>query len=179
MNIETPNQGNAFPAELNAETPSQWIGVHVGNSVMMPFFTDHLPQGNWIGASLLSRVLELALQAEGLTQSAGAVTAGDLNDCVLQIPVSDTEAAAEIIIRELKNLLLLQVSQIGVQTGSGWRCIYPSPSVRMDFLMDTERHSCASADLIQHLHKLEKALTLAVKKIEEHPPKKDNELPGQ
>lgn len=134
---------------MNLEAPEQVIGVHVGNP-MLALRPEFAPPGNAVAYVLLHRMLELALLTDGLTRADCCGAAGaELNDCIFMGQVSDPIAAAETIKRELATVLLLPHCQIGILEGSIWRCIYPSPGIRMEWLMDTERLEHATAQLFQ------------------------------
>jgi hypothetical protein len=123
---------------MNREDLDQAIGVHVGNPLM--HLALEFPAGNYVGLRLLNRSLELALQANGLTgEDCCAADGVELNDLVWIARVADALAAAEIVKRELGALYLLRLSQIGVLGRDGWRCVYPSKEVRLNWLLDGER----------------------------------------
>ena len=133
---------------MNLEAPEQVIGVHVGNP-MLALRPEFAPLGNAVAYVLLHRMLELALLTDGLTRADCCGAAGaELNDCIFMGQVSDPIAAAETIKRELAQVCLLKHCQIGILEGNAWRCIYPSPQLRMEWLMDTERLEHASAQYI-------------------------------
>jgi hypothetical protein len=55
--------------------------------------------------------------------------------------VTDPLAAVEVLKDELTALALLGFSQIGIlEDHRGWRCVHPHAAVRMEYLMDAERH---------------------------------------
>ena len=148
---------------MNAESPDNVIGVHVGNPPLL-WRREFSPAHNNVAYLLLHRTLELALLRDGLTREdcCGACGA-ELNDCIFMAAVTDPVAAAETIKRELAPLSLLLHCQIGIPEGAGWRCIYPSSDVRMDWLMDTERLEHASAILLHHQSEQINALWAALK----------------
>jgi hypothetical protein len=115
------------------------IGIHVG---LIP--GELSPPNNWIGMLLLSRCLSVALSRAGLLAAPLAAT-GELNDCILFAAVSDAEDAAAVLRSELEAVRLLQNSQIGIQKGGEWECVYPSGRVRLNWLLDGERQELASA----------------------------------
>ena len=147
---------------MNLEAPEQVIGVHVGNP-MLAFRQDFAPPGNAVAYLLLHRMLELALLRDGLTREDCCGAAGaELNDCIFMGLVTDPVAAGESIKRELATVLVLPHCQIGILAGSIWRCIYPSPEIRMGWLMDTERLEHAAAEFLRaqsnHLNLLREAV---------------------
>ena len=134
---------------MNPEAPGNIVGVHVGNPLMAS--QPHLcPPGNAVAVPLFYRVMELALLRDGLTrEDCRGGWGAEFNDCVFVAAVTDPIAAAETIKRELARLALLPHCQIGVPEGAGWRCICPSPDVRMNWLMDRERLEHALAQFLQ------------------------------
>jgi hypothetical protein len=133
---------------MNLDAPDQVIGLHVGNP-MLALRPEFAPKGNSVAYVLLHRMLELALLRDGLTRDGCCGGCGaELNDCIFMGAVTDPVAAAETIKLELSCLSLLPHCQIGISEGPGWRCVYPSPEVRMEWLMDTERLEHASAQYI-------------------------------
>jgi hypothetical protein len=140
---------------MHAESPEKLVGVHVGNG-LLALRPEFAPPGNYVAYGLLRRVLELALLGAGLTREDSCrACGGELNDCIFGAPVTDAIKAVETIKRELAAQSLLSHSQIGIWEASGWRCVYPSSGVRMQWLMDTERLEHASA---QSLHLLDKRM---------------------
>jgi hypothetical protein len=115
------------------------IGIHVGDpsTELMPGIR---PPNNYTGTLLLSRLLKLALGSAGLIQGEECCGAsGELNDCIVMVQVTDEDAAIELIKSELDKVRLLSSCQIGVRRDREWVCIYPSPNVRMAWLLDDER----------------------------------------
>jgi hypothetical protein len=124
---------------MNPDAPDQVIGVHVGNP-MLALRPEFAPPGNNVAFMLLHRLLELALLRDGLTREDCCGGCGaEFNDCVFKAAVTDAIAAADTIKRELAPLSILPHCQIGVLETAGWQCLYPSPDVRLNWLMDTER----------------------------------------
>ena len=147
---------------MNPEAPSVTIGVHVGNP-MLALRPEFAPPGNAVACVLLHRMLEQALLRDGLTREDCCGLAGaELNDCIFMGLVTDPTAAAETIKRELTSVCILRHCQIGISEGHAWHCIYPSPEVRMEWLMDTERLEHASAQWIlaqsSHLNAVREAV---------------------
>jgi hypothetical protein len=134
---------------MNAELPHEVIGVRIGNP-LLSLRSEFAPAGNAIGCFVLHRMLELALLSDGFTrEGCCGVAGGELNDCIFMGQVTDPVAAVETIKRELNQVNLLKHCQIGILEGPVWRCIYPSPGVRMEWLMDTERLEHALAQLLR------------------------------
>ena len=104
------------------------------------------PDGNWIGSILLLRVLELACLRDGIDLLMSVSVNGALNDCVILFGVDAREAAIETIKAELEGVALLKIYQIAVTDGDGWRCVYPSPEVKMEWLLDLERQELFSSE---------------------------------
>jgi hypothetical protein len=77
------------------------------------------------------------------------VILGPLNDCIIAITVHDPERAIQTIKAELESVALLSVCQIGIRDNVGWRCVYPSPEVKMEWLMDLERQELYSSQFRQ------------------------------
>jgi hypothetical protein len=124
---------------MNAEPPEQVIGVHLGHPLTQ-ILPDFFPAGNYAGAVLLCRVLELALLRDGLMQEGSCgILAAELNDCIFLALVSNATAAADTIMPELKAAGLLPFCQIGILEETSWRCVHPSSEVRLNWLMDGER----------------------------------------
>lgn len=148
---------------MNLEAPEQVVGVHVGNP-MLALRPEFAPPGNAVAYLLLHRMLELALIRDGFTREDGCCGAAgaQLNDCIFMGRVTDPIAAAETIKRELALVCLLRHCQIGILEGNAWHCIYPSPQLRMEWLMDTERLEHATAEFFRaqsnHLNALREAV---------------------
>ena len=140
---------------MNADIAKLLVAVHVGNPTMvaagMVFPTD-----NWIGAGLLSKLLQLALLRDGI-QILLPGFRGPLNDCVLTFAVDDREAAIKTIKAELEGVRLLPFCQIAVSDGASWKCIHPSPDTKIEWLLHPERQELFSSQLDQaienHLRK--------------------------
>jgi hypothetical protein len=129
------------------------IAVHIGDLVIGPLAAEAFPPKNLIGMLLLWRLLSLALSKAGLlAEPAGG--RGELNDCTFMASVTDTEAAAIVLKEELALIGLLDVSQIGIARDGGWRCVYPSASVRLNWLLDGERQDLVRERLLAAVAKL-------------------------
>jgi hypothetical protein len=96
-------------------------------------------------------VVELALASEGLIKEGKCAGIGELNDSVFNFIVTNRMAAAERVMRELERLCLLPYCQIAILEVSGWRCIHPSAALRMNWLLDYERHQAATKKLMDGL----------------------------
>jgi hypothetical protein len=134
---------------MKIEDLDQVVGVHVGNPLLQlrPEFS---PRGNVVGVLLLWRMLELALLDDGLTREDCCVYQGaDFNDCTFLAAVTDCVAAVERVKRELELVVVLLHCQIGVMESTGWRCVYPSPEIRLTWLMDAERLDLATEKFLQ------------------------------
>ena len=84
----------------------------------------------------------------GVVQEGGRI--GPLNDCAILIPVRDPERAIQTIKTELKCAALLEVCQIGIiSDAAGWRCVYPSSEVKMEWLLDSERQELYTSQFIE------------------------------
>jgi hypothetical protein len=142
---------------MNTDISKHAIAVHVGNPTMIAAGMV-FPADNWIGAGLLSKLLQLALLRDGI-QILLPGFRGPLNDCVLTFAVDDREAAIETIKAELAGVRLLSFCQIAVSDGAGWKCIHPSPGVKIEWLLHPERQELFSSQLDQaienHLRKPE------------------------
>jgi hypothetical protein len=129
------------------------VAVHVGcpgmNKAVVVF-----PADNWIGTILLFRLVELALLRDGIEKLAPLGVNGPLNDCVITILAGDREAAIKTIKAELEAAKLLSFCQIAVSDGRAARCIYPSPEVKMAWLLDIERQELYSDQFRQGIDRL-------------------------
>ncbi len=106
----------------------------------MQFAQEFFPAKNISGVFAFRRLVELALTNAGLLCDLQVAAMGELNDAVLVAIVNDGHAAAAVIKRELKGLCFLPFTQIGLRMpNKTWVCLHPSPDVRMDWLMDSER----------------------------------------
>jgi hypothetical protein len=119
---------------------------------MLRILPELTPPGNAVGLLLLIRALESALVIEGLTcQHACAGIGPWLEDSVFFAPVSDAAKSVEVIKAELAAVCLLIFCQIGILEEGCWRCVYPSPEVRLEWLLDTDRLDHASTQYCQAL----------------------------
>ena len=152
---------------MNSEAPDDIVGVHVGNP-MLALRPEFAPPGNNVAYMLLHRMLELALLRDGLTREdcCGACGA-EFNDCIFVAAVTNAIAAADTIKRELAPLTILPHCQIGVLEDAGWQCLYPSPNVRLKWLMDKERLEFAGANYRLAQDAQLKAIREAVKLIQQ------------
>jgi len=126
-----------------------FVGVHVGVGGLSAAVVG-CPAGNEIGSLLLWRVLESALARDGIETCGPGGRIGPLNDCVILIPVRDPEQAIQTIKTELKRVALLAICQIGIiSDAAGWRCVYPSCEVKMEWLLDSERQELYSSQFIE------------------------------
>ena len=123
-------------------TGNSIIAVHFGQPCLR-LAPDSFPPSNWVGALLFHRLLAAALSHAGLLDEGHSGATGELNDCVFMATVSDQDAAVHVIRGELGQAAVLSLCQIAVAEPDGWRCVYPSSEVRMEWLLDTERHELA------------------------------------
>ena len=114
------------------------VAVHVGCPGMNAASVIS-PANNWIGTVLLIRLVELALVRDGIKKLYPLGVNGPLNDCVITLLAVDPEAAVKTITAELDAAKLLAFCQIAVWGDTGWRCVHPSPEIRMEWLLDPER----------------------------------------
>jgi hypothetical protein len=152
---------------MNLDAPDQVIGVHIGNP-MLALRPEFAPPGNNVAFMLLHRMLELALLRDGLTREDCCGGCGaEFNDCVFMAAVTDVIAAADTIKRELATLSILPHCQIGVLEDAGWQCLYPSPDVRLKWLMDDERLEFAGVKFLLAVDAQQKAIREAMKLIQQ------------
>jgi hypothetical protein len=139
---------------VNIDAPEQTVGIHVG-SPLLQFMPRFAPDGNYIGLLLLYRLLDLALWADGLIEKGCCtVGGGNLNDSVFLVQVTDAVAAIQTIKRELGAVVLLNHCQIGVFEVAGWRCVFPSSQVRLNWLFDPERLEFAQSQQLNLLNEV-------------------------
>src|ERR1035437_4781151 len=129
---------------MNADFAKHFVAVHVGVGGLSTAGIG-CPAGNEAGSLLLFRVLESALERDGIKTCGPGGRLGPLNDCVILIPVRDPEQAVQTIKTELNRVALLAVCQIGITDDGDWRCVYPSSEVKMDWLLDPERQELYSS----------------------------------
>ena len=127
---------------MNADIEKHLVAVHVGVGAAAWV---GCPAGNEIGSLLLWKVLDLALERDGVERYGPGGRIGPLNDCAIGIMVHDPEQAIQTIKAELERVALLAVCQIGVSDDAGWRCVYPSSEVKMGWLLDPERQELYSS----------------------------------
>lgn len=144
MNTTTPTLQPPEPREFSSGDCV--IGVHIGAANKL--LIEILPPDNFIAIILIRRLLANALQNAGLLDSK-VVGTGRMDDLVILVGVTDGPAAVEIIKAELAATMLLGFAKIGIGSEGRWRCVHPSPTVRMDWLLDTERHELHDAQRIQ------------------------------
>ena len=141
---------------MNADFAKHLVAVHVGNPYLVAAGMV-FPADNWIGAGLLSKLLQLALHRDGIENLLPPGLRGTLNDCVLTFVVNDCEAAIKTIKAELEGVRLLSFCQIAVPDGASWKCIHPSPDTKIEWLLHPERQELFSSQLDQaiqnHLRK--------------------------
>jgi hypothetical protein len=124
---------------MSADIAEFIIAVHIGIPGEEPAKVLR-PDNNWIGSLLLLRLLDVALQRDENQTLQPPGASGFLNDCILTFSAIDREEAVKTIMAELEWLKLLPSCQIGVLDGGCLRCVHPSPEVKMEWLLDTERH---------------------------------------
>jgi hypothetical protein len=129
---------------MNADSAKHLVAVHVGVGGLSAAGVGY-PAGNEIGSLLLFRVLEAALARDGIERYGPGGRLGPLNDCIIVITVHDPEQAIQTIKTELERVPLRPVCQIGISDDAGWRCVYPSSEVKMDWLLDPERQELYSS----------------------------------
>jgi hypothetical protein len=128
---------------MNTGSSDQMVGVYIGAPILRQLGEFAAPAGAF-EFLLFYRVLELALLKEGLMCEGQSGGCGPyLTDCIFEALVTDPIRAIETIKTELAGFSLLDFSKIGVFGEAGWRCVYPSPNVRMTWLMDMERRDLA------------------------------------
>jgi hypothetical protein len=138
---------------MNADSAKHIVAVHVGEGDMAAVKIIY-PDGNWIGSIILRRVLELACLRDGIDLLMSVSGSGALNDCIILFVVDDRETTIQTIKAEMERVALSKICQIAVTDGDGWRCVYPSPEVKMEWLLDSERQELYSSQLDQAVEKL-------------------------
>jgi hypothetical protein len=137
---------------MNIESRKQVISIHVGvPSIQRAQLS--FPPNNLIAGIFLNRLLELALLRAGI--AAKVIGTGPLNDSIIMIPIddiSDVEPALSAIKTELDFFWLLQICQIAVWD-HGWRSVYPTEGIEMNWLLDRDRHALYREQITQDLVK--------------------------
>jgi hypothetical protein len=138
---------------MNIDTAKHIVAFHVGEPSMKEVGIVY-PANNWSGSRLLWRMLQLAFLRDGIECLRPAGFSGPLNDSCHIFFVGDRESAIQTIKAELEVVKLLPFCQIGVLDGDDWRCVYPSPEVKLEWLLDSERQELYSSQVHHSLEKL-------------------------